>query len=87
MDARLPGRVGPHQNHLTHRLSAVAVLFNYWIPDSQISNAVWITIAYVVVIVLNCFPAVVYGEVEFIFSSIKVITIIGLISEQVTRES
>lgn len=60
-------------------LSAVAVLFNYWVPATQVSNAVWITIAWITVVTLNLFPAKVYGESEFIFSSIKVLTIIGLI--------
>lgn len=56
------------------------MLFNYWVPDTKVNNAVWIVIAYVVIVVLNMFPARVYGEVEFIFSSIKIITIVGLIS-------
>lgn len=64
---------------LASELSAVAVLFNYWVPPTQINNAVWITIAWVTVVGLNLFPARVYGESEFIFSSIKVLTIIGLI--------
>lgn len=52
---------------------------NFWVPDSKVNNAVWITIAFVVIVFLNIFPAKVYGEVEFIFSSIKIITIVGLI--------
>ncbi|GMK58046.1 hypothetical protein CspeluHIS016_0500780 [Cutaneotrichosporon spelunceum] len=60
-------------------LVAVAVLMNYWVPDTQINNAVWITIALVIIVILNCFPSSVYGETEFIFSSIKIITIVGLI--------
>lgn len=60
-------------------LSAVAVLVNYWIPSTDINNAVWITIGLVVVILLNLTTSAVYGETEFIFSSIKVLTIMGLI--------
>ena len=62
------------------RLSAIAVLVNYWLPATQVNNAVWIAIAYVVIVCLNLTTSGVYGETEFIFSSIKVLTIIGLIS-------
>ncbi|KAL1412999.1 hypothetical protein Q8F55_000748 [Vanrija albida] len=60
-------------------LAAIAVLMNYWVSDKVVNNAVWIIIALVFVFVINLFPAAVYGETEFIFSSIKVITIVGLI--------
>jgi amino acid transporter len=53
---------------------------NYWVPDTKVNNAVWITVALVIIVILNCFPASVYGETEFLFSSIKIITIVGLIS-------
>jgi len=46
-------------------LSAVAVLVNYW-DVAHISNAVWITIALVVVVVvINLFGSRNYGEAEF----------------------
>ncbi|WOO76676.1 Dicarboxylic amino acid permease [Vanrija pseudolonga] len=61
------------------RLSAIAVLMNYWVKDTVVNNAVRIIIALVFVFAINMFPAAVYGETEFIFSSIKVITIVGLI--------
>nr|XP_018261218.1 uncharacterized protein I303_06941 [Kwoniella dejecticola CBS 10117]OBR83376.1 hypothetical protein I303_06941 [Kwoniella dejecticola CBS 10117] len=60
-------------------MSAVAVLVNYWIEPTRINNAVWIAICYVVIVALNLTTSGVYGETEFIFSSIKVLTIIGLI--------
>ncbi|KAF8922361.1 amino acid permease [Mucidula mucida] len=62
---------------LPAELSASAVLINYW--NKSVNNAVWISICMVVVIVINMFGAGVYGEAEFIFASIKVITITGLI--------
>jgi len=58
-------------------LSAAAVLINYWNKD--VNNAAWITICLVVVIVINLFGAKAYGECEFWFASIKVLTITGLI--------
>ena len=46
---------------------------------ATVNNAVWITICLIVTVVINMFGAGVYGECEFIFASIKVITITGLI--------
>ncbi|KAJ7228946.1 amino acid permease/ SLC12A domain-containing protein [Mycena pura] len=62
---------------LPTELSAAAVLINFW--NKSVNNAVWITIIMVVVIGINMCGAGVYGEAEFIFASIKVITITGLI--------
>lgn len=62
---------------LPAELSAAAVLINYW--NETVNNAAWISIFLVVVIVINLFGAGAYGEAEFIFASIKVITITGLI--------
>ncbi|TRM61471.1 amino acid permease/ SLC12A domain-containing protein [Schizophyllum amplum] len=64
---------------LPAELSAAAILMNFWIPPEQISNAAWISMCLVVVVTINFFGAGVYGEAEFIFASIKVITIVGLI--------
>ncbi|KAK0440805.1 amino acid permease [Armillaria borealis] len=58
-------------------LSAAAVLVNYW--DSDTNNAAWISMCLGVAVIINLFGAGVYGEAEFIFASIKVITIVGLI--------
>jgi amino acid transporter len=62
---------------LPAELSAAAVLFGFW--NHHISAAVWITICLVVVIAINLLGAGAYGEAEFWFASIKVITITGLI--------
>lgn len=64
---------------LPAELSAAAVLINYWIEPSRVNNAAWITICLVVVITINMFGARAYGECEFWFASIKVITITALI--------
>ncbi|THU94837.1 amino acid permease [Dendrothele bispora CBS 962.96] len=63
---------------LPAELSAAAILINYWDRNTKL-NAAWITICMVVVIAINMCGAGVYGEAEFIFASIKVITIVGLI--------
>ncbi|KAL0950947.1 hypothetical protein HGRIS_007699 [Hohenbuehelia grisea] len=62
---------------LPAELSAASVLIGYW--NKEINPAVWITVCLIVVIAINMCGAGVYGEAEFIFASIKVITIVGLI--------
>ncbi|KZT21651.1 hypothetical protein NEOLEDRAFT_732646 [Neolentinus lepideus HHB14362 ss-1] len=62
---------------LPAELSAASVLIDYW--TTKVNNSAWITICLVVVVVINMFGAGVYGEAEFIFASIKVLTITGLI--------
>ncbi|EMD33744.1 hypothetical protein CERSUDRAFT_117834 [Gelatoporia subvermispora B] len=58
-------------------ISAAAVLINYW--NKTINKAVWISMCLFVVWFINALGAGAYGEAEFIFASIKVITITGLI--------
>lgn len=55
------------------------MVIQYWPGSWGINPAVWISIIIFVVIVLNLFAVSWYGEAEFIFASIKVITIIGLL--------
>lgn len=51
----------------------------YWEEAAHINVAVWITVIIVVVVALNIFAVSLYGEAEFIFASIKILTIIGLL--------
>ena len=62
---------------LPAELSAAAVLIGYWAPD--INPAAWIAICLVVAVAINCGGTRVYGEMEFWFAIIKVLTIVGLI--------
>ncbi|TFY78490.1 hypothetical protein EWM64_g5522 [Hericium alpestre] len=62
---------------LPAELSAASVLINYW--NKTVNNSVWIIICLLVVVGINFMGAGVYGEAEFIFASIKIITITGLI--------
>lgn len=62
---------------LPAELSAAAILINLW--NTTINDALWISICLIVVVVINLLGAGVYGECEFWFSSIKVLTIVGLI--------
>lgn len=56
-------------------LVAASMTISYW--NDKINPAALVTIFYVVICVINFFGAKGYGEAEFLFSIIKVITIIG----------
>lgn len=58
-------------------LVAASITMKYW--DIPVSPAVWVTIFYLVVFVINMFGVKGYGEAEFAFSIIKVIAVIGFI--------
>ncbi|KAF8550181.1 amino acid permease [Imleria badia] len=62
---------------LPTELSAAAVIIGYW--DKKTDPAVWITVCLVVAIAINALGVGAYGETEFWFSSIKIITLTGLI--------
>jgi len=58
-------------------ITAAAVLISFW--NTTISNGVWITIMGLLIIATNMFFIRVYGELEFSFSMLKIMLIIGLI--------
>ncbi|GAA5902685.1 uncharacterized protein JCM6883_007207 [Sporobolomyces salmoneus] len=62
---------------LPAELNAAAVLIGYW--DKSTNPAVWIAVCLVVACAINFGGSRAYGEAEFWFAIIKVITIIGLI--------
>lgn len=62
---------------LCAEISAAAVVIGFW--NDSITTAAWITIIWVLVVCLNIFAVAIYGEAEFIFASIKLITIVGLL--------
>lgn len=57
--------------------SAGAIILEYW--NTPVPSAVWIAIILGVNLGLNIFAVKIFGEAEFWFASIKLITIIGLI--------
>lgn len=61
---------------LPAELNAAAVLISYW---SDANPAIWITVCLIVACAINFGGARVYGECEFWFAIIKVLTIVGLI--------
>jgi amino acid transporter len=59
---------------LCAEISAAAIVIGFW--NDEINQAAWISIIIVLVICLNIFAVSIYGEAEFIFASIKIITIV-----------
>lgn len=57
--------------------SAAAIVLEYWHADVPV--AAWITIILVIILLLNIIAVSFFGEAEFWFASIKLITIFGLI--------
>lgn len=51
---------------LPAELSAASVLMKFW--TTEVNSAVWVTMCFVVVLIINLFGAGVYGECEFIFA-------------------
>jgi len=62
---------------LPTELTAAAIVIQYW--NSSINVAAWITILYVLILVINFMGVRWYGEFEFWFSAIKIVSIVGLI--------
>ncbi|QOX65447.1 amino acid permease [Anoxybacterium hadale] len=53
---------------------AASILIKFWLPSS--SSALWSALCLIILIALNLFSASVFGEAEFWFAGIKVVTII-----------
>jgi len=62
---------------LCAEISAAAIVIGFW--NDTINQAAWITIILALIICLNIFAVSIYGEAEFIFASVKIITIVGLL--------
>ncbi|KAE8376035.1 amino acid permease/ SLC12A domain-containing protein [Aspergillus bertholletiae] len=56
-------------------LTATGLIIQYW--DDKLSIAIFIAIFWVVITLLNFLPVGFYGEIEFWFSMIKVVTVLG----------
>ncbi|CAI7603545.1 unnamed protein product [Penicillium viridicatum] len=62
-----------------YEITAAGLVIGYWDQSGSINIAVWITIMMVVIVALNFMPVRVYGEAEFWFAGVKIITLIGLL--------
>lgn len=58
-------------------LVAASLTVQYW--NSTTNPAAWVSIFYVVIVIINLFGVKGYGEAEFVFSLIKVLAVIGFI--------
>jgi amino acid transporter len=58
-------------------LTATGLIIQYWKPDLNI--AIFIGVFWPLITLINFLPVSFYGEFEFWFSSIKVLTVIGFI--------
>lgn len=58
-------------------LTATGIIIQYW--NDKLSIAIFITIFWVVISAINFLPVSFYGEFEFWFSSVKVITVVGFL--------
>ncbi|KAK2740465.1 hypothetical protein FQN57_006092 [Myotisia sp. PD_48] len=56
-------------------LTATGLIIQYW--DQNTSIAIFISVFWVFITALNLLPVSFYGEIEFWFASIKVITVVG----------
>lgn len=56
-------------------LTATGLIIQFW--DETIPIAIFIAVFWVMIIIFNLMPVGFYGEMEFWFSSIKVLTVIG----------
>lgn len=64
---------------LCAEISAASVVIQFWHGADHINVAAWISIIIVLVVLLNIFAVAIYGEAEFCFASIKIVTIVGLL--------
>lgn len=60
-------------------ISAAATVITYWHSVADLNPAIWISIIIVFIVCLNIFAVAIYGEAEFAFASIKLVTIVGLL--------
>jgi len=64
---------------LCAEISAAAIVIQFWEGARDINVAAWISIIIVLIVCLNIFAVSIYGEAEFVFASVKIITIVGLL--------
>ncbi|KAI1259982.1 AAT family amino acid transporter [Xylariaceae sp. FL1019] len=58
-------------------VTAAVVVVDYW--PNNIPPAALITAFLFAMVIINCFPVRIYGEAEFVFGAIKLVTIVALI--------
>lgn len=64
---------------LCAEISAAATVIQYWPGARDINPGAWIGLILALILFLNIWAVAIYGEAEFIFASIKILTILGLL--------
>ncbi|KAL8663515.1 MAG: hypothetical protein Q9202_003825 [Teloschistes flavicans] len=62
-----------------NQLTAAALVIQYWVPREQVNPGVFIAVFLVAIVLINYLGIKFFGEIEFWLSSIKVLTICGLL--------
>lgn len=62
-----------------NQLTAAALVIQYWCPPEQVNPGVFITVFLIAIVTINYLGIRFFGEIEFWLSSIKVLTILGLL--------
>lgn len=62
-----------------NQLTAIALVLQYWVPREKLNPGVFIAIFLVVIILVNYIGVKFFGELEFWLSSLKVLTLVGVI--------
>lgn len=62
-----------------NQLVAGALVMQYWVSPEKVNPGVWVAIILILVTCINLFGVSFFGEFEFWLSSLKVVTILGLI--------
>ncbi|OWB66208.1 hypothetical protein B5S30_g1544 [[Candida] boidinii] len=62
-----------------NQLVAGSLVMQYWVAPETVNPGVWVAILLVIITLINFFGVKFFGEFEFWLSSLKVITVVGLI--------
>lgn len=62
-----------------NQLVAGALVMQYWVPRTTVNPGVWVAIFLLIILAINVVGVRFFGEFEFWLSSLKVLTIVGLI--------
>ncbi|KAL6872074.1 amino acid permease domain-containing protein [Trichoderma novae-zelandiae] len=58
-------------------ISAAAAVIQFW--NDTVSPAIWISIILVLIFIFNLIDVGIFGEVEFVFSCVKIVALVGLL--------
>ncbi|KAL8946975.1 MAG: hypothetical protein Q9222_006694 [Ikaeria aurantiellina] len=62
-----------------NQLTAAALVLQYWVPRERVNPGVFIAVFLIAIILINYLGIRFFGEIEFWLSSIKILTIVGLL--------